>query len=115
MKTLTELIQNIDSTGLAWVEAKFLADQLESDEKPFLSSLMNGLAKNSGLSETAIKRLAMGCTEYRDYVRNMVTARAEANRCRVKYETAQNSFDAARSEMALERSKLEKNIYHEGR
>tara|TARA_Y100000034_G_C6856633_1_gene389378 strand:- start:229 stop:519 length:291 start_codon:yes stop_codon:yes gene_type:complete len=96
------------------VEAKLNSDQLEEDQKPFLASLQNALDDGS-LSEAKLDRLARGSKEYRDYVRSMVLARAETLRKKVRYEALGNYYEAKRSEASLERSKIEKGIFHEGR
>ncbi len=112
-KDLTDWAREIQAAGLSWVEAKFKADQMDEDCKPFLASLQNALA-GEDLSEAKIKRLAEGSKEYRDFIVGMVTARAEALRRRVKYDALQMAFEAERSKFALEREKIAKGIFHVG-
>lgn len=112
-KDLTDWAREIQTAGLLWVEAKFKADQMDEDCKPFLCSLKNALAED-GLSEAKIDRLAQGSKEYREYITGMVTARAEALRRRVKYDSLQMAFEAERSKFSLEKTKIEKGIFDRG-
>lgn len=115
--SLESLVKQIDAAGQAWVEAKLKADQLEEDQAPFLSSLMNGINDELGgnVSDAKLKRLALGSTEYRQYITGMVTAKAEALRKQVRYNATKDKFEAARSDQSLEKAKIEKGIFHEGR
>lgn len=112
------LVKDINSAGLEWVEAKLKADQLEADQKPFLSSIKNNIerGRNQGetFSETKIERLALGSKEYRDYVVRVCSAVAESLRKKVRYESLQALFEAKRSEGALTRVKIEKGIVGQG-
>jgi len=112
---LEKLVFQIQDAGVAWIEANLEATQLEEDKKPYLSSLTNALANpDKAQSETALNREAMGSEQYRRYIKSMCLAKAEAQRKRVRYDGLQMLFDARRSELALERAKIEKGIYHQG-
>lgn len=100
-------------SGIAWAEAKLLADQLEEASKPFLDSLQNKL-DNGEHSEAKLVRMARGSDEYRVYIKGMCEARAAANRARVEYDAAIAWFEARRSESALIRVKIEKGIFERG-
>lgn len=114
--SLERLVIEIQDAGQAWVEAKLLSDQLEDGEKNYLAALMNGLeSQYEKVSEAKLERLARGSAEFGEYVQGVVKARAETARKRVRYEALQNLFEAHRSHFALERAKIEKGIYHEGR
>ena len=98
---------------MEWVEANFKASQLEEDRKPYLASLMNEFAGKTTekIAESKLERMALGTPEYRKYITGMCAARADAERAKVEYEATLNWFEARRSEMALERSKIEKGIF----
>jgi hypothetical protein len=115
MNDLEALVTQINKAGQEWVEAKLKSDQLEADEKNYLAALINELEKAfDKVSETRLERLARGSAEFRAYVTGRIIAQAETNRKKVRYEAAQNLFEAKRSLMALEREKIAKAIYHTG-
>ncbi len=113
---LEVLAFNIQAAGQEWVEAKLMSDQLEADEKSYLSALINDLEKSSDekISETKLERLARGSKPFRDYIRGRVIAQAETNRRKVNYEGLQSLFEAKRSELSLVREKISKGIYDRG-
>lgn len=118
---LERLADELQAKGLQWIEAKLKSDQLDADEKSFLAAIMNELEKSFDgvrqlkVSEAKLERLARGSTEFRNYIVGRVTAQAETGRKKVLYEAAQNYWEAKRSEMAFEREKLSKGVYHTGR
>jgi len=112
------LVKSIHDSGMAWVEAKLKAEQLEEDQKPYLASLINeleqSLSDDTRFSETMMDRKCRGSRQYREYIAGMCLARAAALKAKVKYESWQNLFEARRTEAATERVKLEKGIFHSG-
>ena len=110
---LEKMVVKLEQAGQAWVRAKLTADQLEEDAKPFLASLCNEL-DDGEKSEAKLERQARGSKPYRDYIREMCLARAESLRQKVRYEGFQALFEAKRSELALDRVKLEKGVTHLG-
>ena len=111
------LLREIHDAGQAWIDAQLIARQLEEDQRSFLASLMNEMEKHfdGKVSETKLDRLARGAQPYRDYVMRQCTAWAEAQRLRVRYENLQMLLEARRSELAMERAKVEKGIFAEGK
>jgi hypothetical protein len=109
------LVKSIHDSGMAWVEAKLKAEQLEEDCKPFLDAIKNEIQGNGNYTESRLEREARGSKQYRDYIIGMCAARAAALKAKVRYESWQNLFEARRTEAATERVKIEKGIYHEGR
>ena len=103
------LVKQINDAGMEWVEAKLKADQLEADQKPFLSAIKNSI-DDGDTSEAKLDRLALGSKEYRAYAASVCTAQAEMLRKKVRYESFQSLFEAKRSQGALERAKIEKGI-----
>lgn len=110
---LEKLVEEYHAAGVAWIEARLAADQLEEDLKPYLAQLMNAL-DDGETSEAKLDRLARGSKEFREYVRGMVTARAEAGRKKVRFEAVGMLWEAKRSQMAFEREKLAKGVFHMG-
>ena len=113
---LEKLVIDIQEAGQSWVEAKLQSDQLESDEKNFLAALMNDLEKAfDKISEAKLDRLARGSKDFRNYVTGRVLAQAETGRKKVRYESCLNYWEAKRSQLAFERVKVEKGIFHVGK
>ena len=111
---LKRLVGAIQKSGLAMVEANLKASQLADDEKNYLAALMNSLASGEKRSEAQLEREARGSKEFREYVRGRCIAQAEAGRLKVRYQALQSLFEAKRSELALEREKISKGIFHSG-
>jgi hypothetical protein len=110
------LLKEIHDAGTMWIDAQLKARQLEEDQKSFLAALMNNFEKTMDkVSESKLDRLARGSQPYRDYVLNTCMAWAEAQRLRVRYDNLQMLLEARRSELAMERAKIEKGIFHEGK
>lgn len=115
--TLERLVVEIQEAGQEWIEAKLRSDQLDDGEKNYLAALMNGLEeamKGVKISEAKLERLARGSAEFGQYVIGKCAAIAESSRKRVRYEALQNLWEARRSELAFERAKIEKGIFHIG-
>ena len=112
-----QIIQHWQDAGNTWIDAKLKSDQLEEDARPYLASLMNDLARaaREKVSETHLDREARGSENYRAYVSRMVLAKAETLRARVKFDAIDKTFEARRSHEAMERAKIEKGIFHEGK
>jgi len=113
-QTLEGLVRQYHEAGTAWIEAKLKADLLEEDQKPYLASLQNALDDGSK-SEAKLDREARGSTQYRDFIKGMVLGKAESLRKKVRFDSISMLFSAKQSEMAMEREKISKGIYHEGR
>ena len=115
--SLQRLVEDIHEAGRAWIAAKLISDQLEDGEKNYLAALMNAEeAKLSGqkIGEGKLERMVRGTPEFGDYVKRKCEALAETGKRKVRYEALQNYWEAKRSEMAFERAKIEKGIFHEG-
>ena len=113
--TLEKIVIEIQEAGQAWIEAKLKSDQLEGDEKNLLASMMNDLEKSfDKVSEAKLERLVRGSPEFRGYVTGRIFAQAETGRKKVRYESALNFWEAKRSELAFEREKLSKGVFHIG-
>lgn len=114
---LEKLVVDIQEAGQAWIEAKLKSDQLDDGEKNYLAALMNGIEeqfKNTKISEAKLDRLARGMPEFANYVAGKCEAIAETGRKKVRYEALQNYWEAQRSQLAFEREKISKGIYHTG-
>jgi hypothetical protein len=113
---LERLVVEIQEAGQEWIDAKLKSDQLSDGEKNYLAALINGLeqAIKDKISEQKLERLARGSPEFGQYVIGKCAAIAETSRKKVRYEALQNLWEARRSELAFERAKIEKGIFHTG-
>lgn len=115
--SLEKLVIEIQTAGQEWIETKLKSDQLADGEKNYLAALMNGIEeqfKNAKISEAKLDRLARGTPEFGNYVVGKCAAIAETGRKKVRYEALQNLWEAKRSELAFEREKIAKGIFHAG-
>lgn len=112
---LEQLVGNIERAGQEWIAAKLKSDQLDGNEKNYLAGLINDLRKAAGEkpSEAKLECLARGSKGFQEYVVGRVLAVGETGRAKVRYEAALNFWEAKRSQMAFERAKIEKGIFHQ--
>jgi len=117
-RPLTELETTVKAwraKGLAWVNAKFEADLLEKDKDSFLACIIGALRKvDPKASDTRLKTEAQASDQYHDYIKGMVVAKHKELTARVEYDALDRLFSARQSDQSLERSKIEKGIYHTG-
>lgn len=104
----SELEQSVifaESLGEEWVGVHNIWMQLDEGKKSYLASLINDL-DDGKMSEKKLERLALGCKEYREYIKNMCIAKGEELRARVRYDNARDFFEAKRSKESTEREKI---------
>lgn len=117
MNDLEKAVVEYQKAGNDWVDAKLASDQLDEDQKSFLAALINELAKSYDgrkVTEKNLERLALGSTQYRDYVVQVCRARAEMLRKKVRFDALGMLFESRRSQLSYEKEKLAKGIFHEG-
>jgi hypothetical protein len=106
------------AAGDAWINAKLKADQLEEDAKNLLAAVINQLEQalptGAKISEAKLERMARGSLEYREYIKDMCIARAEALRKKVRFDALEKLFDARRSQKAFERETVKQGIFSHG-
>jgi len=114
--SLEQIVGDLDAAGLEWARLDLKASQLEEDKKSFLAAIQTELTKrHPEASEKTLERLALSDPTYRAFVNGMCAARAAALQARIKYDNTEKLYDARRSQLALERVKVERNISHIGR
>jgi hypothetical protein len=98
-----KVMHKVEQLGLDWADKKAAADEFEETKK----SLLARIATNSGeSSEAAKERYALASGEYEEHILNMVQAKREANRAKVKYDSAQVWCDFTRSIEATKRTEM---------
>lgn len=114
---LEQTVIEFQQAGKDWIEAKLISDQLEEDQKSYLSAIMNDMDKverEKPASEAKLERWARGTTQFREYTRNMCFARAEMLRKKVRFDALGMLFESRRSELSYEKEQLAKGIFHTG-
>lgn len=94
------IYQKLNETGGAWVDKNAAAELLEETKKTVLAELMNGLVG----PKTEREAKALADPAYRLHLTNMVTARKEANRARVKYDSMKVLAEMRRTQESTRRA-----------
>lgn len=96
----SEIYSALLDAGDDWVDKNAAAELLEETKKSVLAELMNG---NQGAA-TEIERRALADPAYKLHLTNMVTARKEANRARVKYDSMKVLAEMRRTQESTRRA-----------
>ena len=111
--TYEKLIVEIEAAGALWVQAEAVSKRYQELKKVKLAQLKKEIEKeNPGVKYThaALETEALAHPDYREFLDDMTNFWKEAETQFLHYEALKNKFDAARSEMAFERTKLERGI-----
>jgi hypothetical protein len=95
--------ERLAQVGEEWADADAAANLLEETKNSVLSELMNTA---NASSEAERKRIAQADPAFKLHLANMVTARKEANRARVRYETGKMWADLRRSQESTKREEM---------
>lgn len=110
-----KLAQSVANAGYKWSELDGAASALEETKKTLLAKLtmeymefgVGGGAKiGKPLTRAEAEVRAMADKRYVDHVKSMVTAREDANRARVKYDTGKIYIEMLRSRQATLRAEM---------
>lgn len=99
-----ELHSRLVKLGEEWAEAEAAAQLLEETRKSVLGEIFQ--RKVVHMSATAAEHVARATEDYRDHIKAMVEARHEANKRRVRYDSAKVFIDLLRSQHATRREEL---------
>ena len=94
------IYHKLNDTGEEWVDKNAAAEILEETKKSLLAELMNGLEG----PKTEREAKALADPTYRLHLTNMVTARKEANRARVKYDSMRVLAEMRRTQESTRRA-----------
>ena len=100
---IQELHERLRLAGEEWAEADYAASLLEETKKSVLSQEMQRFA---GLSNAAAEAKAMGSDVYLNHIREMSAARREANKARVRYDSAKMFVELLRTQEATKRAEM---------
>jgi hypothetical protein len=98
-----EIHERLRIAGEDWADKDAAANALEETKSSLLAELSNTA---NGSSEAAKKNIALADPAYRLHITNMVTARKEANRAKVRYETGKVWAELMRTKSANMREEL---------
>ena len=93
--------ERLAEVGEDWADKDAAANLLEETKSTLLAELMN-TAKDA--SEAERKRIAQADPAYRLHLTNMVAARKEANRAKIRYETGKMWAELKRSQESTRRA-----------
>ena len=99
-----QIVRNIVSAGEDWADKESAADLLEETKRTVLAELMN--QQPASMSVAAKEQVALADPAYRLHLTNMVSARKEANRARVRYDALKVLAELRRSEESTRRAEM---------
>lgn len=102
---LEDIVQLANKIGLEFVSARKEAERLELLKNTIRARISIRLDDGS-LSEAKLRRLMEVDQEYVDFLNQLVTARAESEKLRVRYESYKNLFDARRSLLSYQKAEM---------
>jgi hypothetical protein len=102
---LEDIVHLANKIGLEFVAARKEAERLELLKNTIRARISIRLDDGS-ITEAKLKRLMETDVEYEDFLNKLVTARAEAEKLRVRYESYKNLFDARRSLLSYQKAEM---------
>ena len=103
MKSPDELASELSRRGLEWADLDAAANALEEARKSLLAELS---LQWTGESRAAANDKALASAEYKLHVAQMCTARKEANRARVRYDTYKVYVELERTAESTRRAEV---------
>ena len=102
---LEDIVQLANKIGLEYVSARKEAERLDLLKNTVRARISIRLDDGS-LSEAKLRRLMEVDQEYVDFLNQLVCARAESEKLRVRYESYKNLFDARRSLLSYQKAEM---------
>lgn len=96
------MYRQLAESGEDWADKQAAAELLEETKKSVLAELMSDL-QGSG---TERERIALADPVYKLHLKNMVAARKEANRARVKYDSMKVLAEMRRTQESTRRAEI---------
>ena len=97
------IYKQLADAGEDWADKQAAAELLEETKKSVLAELMNA---EVGLSVSARESNALANPAYRLHLTNMVAARREANRARVRYDSMKVLAEMRRTQESTRRAEI---------
>jgi hypothetical protein len=102
---LEEIVHLANKVGLEYVAARKEAERLELLKNTVRAKIAIRL-DNGSVSEAKLRRLMETDAEYEEFLNQLVAARAESEKLRVRYESYKNLFDARRSLLSYQKAEM---------
>ena len=102
---LEEIVHISNKVGLAYVDAKKIADHLEL-MKPIIRAQIAIRLDDDNISEAKLKRLTETDPEYISFLEKLTDARRECDKLKVRYDSYKNLFDARRSLLSFQKEEM---------
>jgi hypothetical protein len=102
---LEEIVHLANKIGLEYVAARKEAEQLELLKNTVRARISIRLDDGTH-SEAKLRRLMETDPEYEEFLMKLVSARAESEKLRVRYESYKNLFDAKRSLLSYQKAEM---------
>jgi hypothetical protein len=102
----TELTERLIEVGESWADLNAAASLLEETRKTVLAEISVGFIRK-GDTATAAEKKAYASERYKKHVDDMVHARREANRARVKYDSGKAFSGLVRTQESTRRAEMQ--------
>lgn len=102
---LEEIVHITNKVGLAYVDAKKIAEHLEL-MKPIIRAQISLRLDDDKISEAKLKRLTETDPEYISFLEKLTEARRECDKLKVRYDSYKNLFDARRSLLSFQKEEM---------
>jgi hypothetical protein len=102
---LEDIVHLANKIGLEYVAARKEAERLELLKNTVRSKISIRL-DDGNVTESKLRRLMETDPEYEDFLNRLVTARAESEKLRIRYESYKNLFDARRSLISYQKAEM---------
>lgn len=102
---LEDIVHLANKIGLEYVVARKEAERLDLLKNTVRARISIRLDDGS-LTEAKLRRLMETDQEYIDFLNELVSARAESEKLRVRYESYKNLFDARRSLLSYQKAEM---------
>jgi len=102
---LEDIVHLANKVGLEYVAARKEAERLELLKNTVRAKISIRLDDGTH-SEAKLRRLMETDPEYEEFLMKLVSARAESEKLRVRYESYKNLFDAKRSLLSYQKAEM---------
>ena len=102
---LEEIVHLANKIGLEYAAAKKCAERFELLKPSERARIMLQLDDGS-MSEAKLRRVTETHREYVEFIEQLVSARGDAERLRIRYESYKNLFEARRSLLSYQKAEM---------
>jgi hypothetical protein len=103
--SLEDIVFMANKVGMEYAKAKKEAEHLDL-LKPTIKSRAMIRHDNGEVSEAKLKRLGETDEEYVNFLLELATAKSEAERLKIRYDSYKNLFEARRSMMSYQKAEM---------